>query len=222
MKLFKKILIGICILVFLTLSISFFYLRHITIRAIPDYNRDISLENMKETVTIYRDVYAVPHIYAKNEEDLYRAVGYIMAQDRLWQMDLLRRVTTGRLAEIFGAELVETDLLMRALRISEKSKAILAGSNPKIINTLEAFTDGINQFIEKNKNKLPPEFSILGYKPEKWEIIHSLNVVGYMAWDLTMPWPFELTLYKVAQKIGPGSERFKELIPNINFQEPPV
>ncbi|HLP62837.1 MAG TPA: penicillin acylase family protein, partial [Candidatus Deferrimicrobium sp.] len=177
---------------------------------------------MKETVTIYRDVYAVPHIYAKNEEDLYRAVGYIMAQDRLWQMDLLRRVTTGRLAEIFGAELVETDLLMRALRISEKSKAILAGSNPKIINTLEAFTDGINQFIEKNKNILPPEFSLLGYKPEKWEITHSLNVVGYMAWDLTMPWPFELTLYKVAQKIGPGSERFKELIPNINFQEPPV
>ncbi|HLP60219.1 MAG TPA: penicillin acylase family protein, partial [Candidatus Deferrimicrobium sp.] len=152
MKLFKKILIGICIVVFLLLSISFVYLRHVAARAIPDYNRGVSLENMKEAVTIYRDVYAVPHIYAKNEEDLYRAVGYIMAQDRLWQMDLLRRVTTGRLAEIFGAEFVETDLLMRALRISEKSKAILAGSNPKIINTLEAFTDGINQFIEKNKN----------------------------------------------------------------------
>ena len=220
MKIFKKILIGVVIVIILAIAAGFIYLRHIATRAIPDYNKNVSLNNMVETVTVYRDEFAIPHVYAQNEEDLYRAVGYVMAQDRLWQMDLMRRATTGRLAEIFGDDLIETDLLMRSLRMAEKSKKILKKSDKEIIKIAEAFADGVNQYIERNKGKLPPEFSILGYLPEKWEIFHSVNLVGYMAWDLSFAWGAEVLLHKIAKKVD--AVKFKEMIPNILLQEPPV
>jgi penicillin amidase len=140
-----------------------------------------------------------------------------MAQDRLWQMDLMRRATTGRLAEIFGKDLLKTDRLMRSLRITEKSKLILSKSDEKIIKAGEAFADGVNQFIEKNKDKLPPEFAILGYEPGKWQVFHSVNLVGYMAWDLTMPWNSEYLLYKLSKKVSP--DKFKEMVPNLLLHE---
>ncbi|MGD2086536.1 MAG: penicillin acylase family protein [Candidatus Aminicenantes bacterium] len=213
MKLLKKILIGLLVVIILAIIAGYIYFRHLAFRGIPDYNQNVKLKNIKETVTVYRDQYAVPHIYAKNEEDLYRAVGYVMAQDRLWQMDLMRRATTGRLAEIFGEVLLKTDQLMRSLRITEKSNLILSHSNENMIKMTEAFADGVNQFIEKNKNQLPPEFAILGYEPEKWQVIHSLNLIGYMAWDLTVPWSSEYLLYKLSKKVSPA--KFKEMIPNL-------
>ena len=222
MKLIKKILIGLFIVIILAAAAGYFYLRYLSTRALPDYNQKVRLKNIKESVTVYRDQYAIPHIYAKNEEDLYRAVGYVMAQDRLWQMDLIRRATTGRLAEIFGEDLLETDQLMRSLRMTAKSKSVLAKTEGKIIACLEAFADGVNQFIRKNKNRLPPEFAILGCQPEKWEVIHSFNLVGYMAWDLTTPWSAELLLSKIAKKIGPGSGRFNELIPDLYLHKSAV
>ena len=98
-----------------------------------------------EEVTVFRDEFGVPHVYAKNEQDLYRAVGFLMAQDRLWQMDLLRRVTQGKLSEILGKDQLNTDLLMRSLRIQEKSEKILANADPEIVNTLKVFSEGIQR-----------------------------------------------------------------------------
>ena len=92
--------------------------------SLPTYSGEISLKGISEEVTIIRDSFAIPHVYAKNEIDLYTAVGYLHAQDRLWQMDLLRRATTGSLSEIFGDDLIKTDWLLRSLRIPEKSEKI--------------------------------------------------------------------------------------------------
>ncbi|UCH95090.1 MAG: penicillin acylase family protein [Candidatus Aminicenantes bacterium] len=217
MKLLKKILIGLVAVIILAIIAGYIYIRHLATKAIPDYNQNVKLENIKEPITVYRDQYAIPHIYAKNEQDLYRAVGYVMAQDRLWQMDLLRRVTTGRLAEIFGETMLKTDLLMRALRITEKSQLLLSKTDPEIIKCAQAFADGVNQYIHRNKNKLPPEFSILRYEPEPWEVIHSMNLIGYMAWDLTEPWKAEFLLYELSKKVTP--DKFKEMIPNLSLHE---
>jgi penicillin amidase len=213
-RLLKRILIGLMIVVLIALTVGYVYLRHVSHRALPDYNQDVLLDGLKEPVTVIRDAYAVPHIYAKNEEDLYRVTGYVMAQDRLWEMDLLRRATMGRLAEIFGEDLVESDLLMRALRISEKSKLMLSKTDPGVIQLGNAFSDGVNQYIQQHKDKLPPEFTILGYEPEPWEINHSVNLVGYMAWDLTFAWPTEPLLYKISQKLPP--QKFKEMLPDMD------
>ncbi len=216
MKLFKKILRVTGVILLIVIVAALLFIRHIARKSLPDYDQDFYLENLTDEVTVIRDAYAVPTIYADNEEDLYRAVGFVMAQDRLWQMDLLRRATTGRLSEIFGKDLVETDHLLRALRIPEKSTLILQRTDRTVITALEAFADGVNQFIDQHEEKLPPEFSILGYRPDNWEPEHSVNLTGYMAWDLNMGWSTEVILHKLRDKLDAG--RFRELVPHLELQ----
>jgi penicillin G amidase len=216
MRFLKKFLIIAVILLALILTGGLFMARNMSRNALPDYRRDVILKGLQEEVTVLRKEHAIPVIMAGSEQDLYRAVGYVMAQDRLWQMDLLRRATTGRLSEIFGEDLAETDLLLRSLRIPEKSELILSRSDKKVIDALAAFADGVNQFIEMNGDRLPPEFRILRYRPEKWEPVHSVNLTGYMAWDLNMGWSSEVILYKLSQKLD--GERFTELIPDLDLQ----
>ncbi len=212
-------LVALLILLGIGLIIGILYVRQLSRKGLPDYNAEVKLEGMLGQVTVYRDAYAVPHIYAENEEDLYRATGYVMAQDRLWQMDLFRRATTGRLSEIFGPDLVETDLLMRALRIPEKSQKVLNRQSQEVLEALEAFSDGVNQFIEKHRNELPLEFSLLGYKPEDWAPEHTINLIGYMAWDLTFPWESEALVFKIIQKIGRNNPKLIELVPDLSLQK---
>ena len=216
MKLMKKILVIIFFVIVLLLIGGYIFINHIATKGIPDYSTDIQIKGLKDKVTIYRDGFAVPHIYAKNDEDLYRATGYVLAQDRLWQMDLLRRVTQGRLSEIFGEDMINADQLLRSLRIPEKSKTVIGKTNKKIVLALEAFADGVNQYIEENMSNLPPEFTILGYEPELWKIEHSVNLIGYMAWDLSSPaWGAEIILHKLSQKVD--SVKFAELLPDLSL-----
>jgi len=222
MKTLKKILVGLIVLIVLVFIVGLILIKNISTKGLPDYSESVKLEGMTEEVTVYRDKYAIPHIYAKNENDLYRAVGYIIAQDRLWQMDLFRRATTGRLSEIFGEDLVDTDLLMRSLRIPEKSKLVLENTSPEMVNALEAYVDGINQYISLHEEKLPPEFSILGYVPEKWKAEHTLNLIGYMAWDLTAAWKTEIVIHKIGQKLNYENTKYKELITDLSLQETDV
>ena len=121
MKKSRKILLIIISVLIIIIVAGIFYVRSIAKSGLPDYNATIEIEGLKEEVKVYRDEFGIPHIYAKNEEDLYKVTGYITAQDRLWQMDLLRRVTQGRLSEIFGKDMIESDLILRSLRIPEKS-----------------------------------------------------------------------------------------------------
>lgn len=220
MKTWKKILIGFFAVLLIALIAGFFFIRYIATRSIPDYNRDMQLNGLKEPVTVYRDAFAIPHIYAANEEDLYRVVGYLMAQDRLWQMDTLRRLTQGRLAEIFGKDLLETDQLMRSLQMKKKANRMLAQTDPEIIRMLDAFSDGVNQYIDDNHYRLPPEFTLLGYKPGKWTNTDSACMAGYMGWGLTTPWDWETLLFKLQKKLDPG--RFQLLIPDMPLYEPSV
>lgn len=216
MKIFKKIIVGIVVVVFVVAIVAFFLVRHISRKALPDYNEPIQLSGLIDKVNVYRDTHAVPHVYATNEHDLYMTVGYLMAQDRLWQMDLLRRVTMGRLSEIFGKDMVDSDHLLRALRIPEKSKLVLMQTDENIQLALDAFSRGVNQFIENNQNSLPPEFTILGYKPEPWEPFHSVNLIGYMAWDLSGSWGTEIILHKLSKILD--KEKFEQLLPQ-NLQQ---
>ncbi|MBT3385224.1 MAG: penicillin acylase family protein [Prolixibacteraceae bacterium] len=211
MKVFKQILTGLFILLTLLIFIGFFLLNNLRNGAVPDYNKNHRISGLTEEVTVLRDSFGVPHIIAENDADLYRSVGFTMAQDRLWQMDLLRRVTQGRLSEILGKEQVNTDLLMRSLRIQEKSEKIFAGAQPEIVEALEAFSDGLNQYIENYP--LPPEFKVLAYKPEPWKPVHSINLIGYMSWDLTSGWGTEMTLHEMGKEID--MEQLLDLIPDL-------
>ena len=217
MQLLKKIFIIAAVLLPVLFLAAYLLVRDIATKALPDYNQDLTLEGLRGQVTVIRDSHAVPAIYAECENDLYRAVGYVMAQDRLWQMDLLRRASTGRLSEIFGEDFTDTDLLVRSLRIPEKSAMVLDSTHQPVIDALEAFAHGVNQFIDHNSERLPPEFSILRYRPEKWEPAHSVNLLGYMAWETGGEWSTLLILHSLQQKLD--EDRFRELIPDLDLQK---
>jgi penicillin G amidase len=211
MKIFRGILLAV-ILVIATVAVAgMLILNNMRNKAVPDYAEPVDLENMIDEVTVIRDSLAIPHIYAKNEEDLYRVTGYVTAQDRLWQMDLMRRITTGRLSEIFGADMLTADQMFRAFGFSEKSEKVLKRTDPEILKCLQAYTDGVNQYIEKNQKRLSFEFSLLGYKPEPWTMVHTTNLIGYMAWDLTSGWGADMAIYKIAQVVD--EELLAELMP---------
>lgn len=209
----KKIITGTLIAIIVIAVAAFGFVYYLSHRPLPDYNGRVTLKGLTGEVTVYRDQYAVPHIYARNELDLYRAVGYCMAQDRLFQMDLIRRLTSGRLSEVVGEKAVDVDLLMRTLRLSEKSQRMYEQSDKLLLGYAEAFSDGVNQYIEKHRNKLPVEFTILGYKIEKWEPVNLFNIASYFAFDLTTAWDTEILFHKIAQKIG--GEKVRALIPDV-------
>ena len=202
MKILKRILGIILLVIVLAMAGGMIFLNSVKTRALPNYNKGVDLTSLSAPVTVFRDSLGIPHIYADNEEDLYRTVGYVMAQDRLWQMDLLRRITTGRLSEVLDPGLVEADLLFRALEFSKKSQMVMAQTDPHILKTLEAYTDGVNQFIEQNQKHLSFEFTMLGYKPDPWEMVHTFNLIGYMAWDLSSGWNTDMALYKIQQVVS--------------------
>lgn len=217
MKIFRLVLISFLVLIFMGIIAGGVFVRYSSRKSLPDYNQNLVISSLKDSVEVFRDSTAMPHIYASNEMDLYKAVGYLMAQDRIWQMDLLRRLTTGRLAEILGKDLIETDRLFRSLNFREKSKMALDSSTLKLRNILQAYAEGVNQYLEDHVGKLPPEFSILGYEPEPWEIIHSVNLIVYMSWNLSAGWGSEMTLWKIMQKVD--SSLYRELVPDMSLEE---
>jgi penicillin amidase len=219
MKIIKRTVYTILALLIVILVAAFFFIRHLSHRSIPDYNKDLPIAGLHAPVEVYRDSLAIPHVYATDEHDLYMATGYLLAEDRLWQMDMLRHVSEGRLSEIFGKDYVDTDLLLRALRFREKSEMILLQSDPASLDALNAFASGVNQYIQNNSRRLPPEFAILNYKPGKWEPYHSLNMIGYMAWDLKAGWS-EILLSTIQGRVD--SMRYMQLLPDLLRKQPAV
>src|SRR5579883_2939904 len=141
----------------------------LTRRAHPSHNGTERLTGLHAEVTIITDRYGVPHIYAQNEEDLYFAQGFIHAQERLWQMELNRRLGAGRLSELFGPVALEADRFCRRLgmhRAAAEEVARLSEHNKRV---LEAYAQGVNAFIERNQSRLPVEFVLLRFKPEPWK-----------------------------------------------------
>jgi penicillin G amidase len=212
-KMLKRVTLGIIILLVAAAAGGYGYIHHIAHRAVPDYNSRVELRGLKAPVTVYRDDFAIPHIYARHEADLYRAVGWCMAQDRLFQMDLIRRATTGRLSEVIGEKTVGVDHLMRALDMSAKSRRILSATPPARRALMAAFADGVNQYIDTHRSRLPVEFTILSYTPEPWQPVHSLNVAGFMAFDLSTGWKTEIFFHKAMEKLGKTAA--EEIMPDF-------
>src|SRR5881275_3075257 len=134
-------------------------------RPLPKKKGKLELKGLHEPVEVLTDRYGVPHIYARNEDDLYFAQGFIHAQERLWQMELNRRTASGRLSEIFGEIAVETDRFSRRLGMHRAAAAEVPRLSEQNKRTLDAYAQGVNAYIEQNKTKLPIEFSLLRFKP---------------------------------------------------------
>jgi penicillin amidase len=154
--------------------------------AAPKLAGEITLPGLHANVEVWRDALGIPHIFAADAHDLHFAQGFLHAQDRLWQMELLRRVTQGRLAEALGPDLVESDRFLRTLGLWRAAGDQEAAMAPDALATLEAYAAGVNAFLQSKRGALPPEFLALGIEPEPWTVRHSLSIEKIMAWDLAL------------------------------------
>ena len=162
----------------------------------------VKLKGLKAEVKVYRDSWGVPHIYADNEDDLFFAQGYVQAQDRLWQMELLRRMGSGTLAETFGEAMLESDRFFRTIGLRRCAAASFQSLNPAMQRVLQSYCRGVNAFISANQDNLPVEFAILGFKPADWDPVDSLVESELIAWELGKNWEVELTRGRLLQKLG--------------------
>ena len=132
---------------------------------------ELEISGLREPVEVIRDEWGIPHIYAQNDDDLFRAQGYIMAQDRLWQMEMWCRWHEGRLAEIFGPEAFEYDLRTRLTMFRGPWDASEWTSyHPDAERIFTAYAEGVNAYIEQNRENLPIEFQLTGVEPDPWTV----------------------------------------------------
>jgi penicillin amidase len=215
-----KITIGVLTTLFVLLIALFFFFRYLVTKSFPEYEGELSLKSLHGIVEIYRDEFAVPHIFANDEKDLMFAVGYTHAQDRLWQMDIMRRAGEGRLSEVLGRATIDYDRLFRTIDIRGISENIEYELNPEIHSALQAYADGVNAFINSHKGKYPIEFDMIGYEPEPWQIYHSILLSRLMAWELNLSWWVDLTLGRLVEKVG--IERASMVFPNYPSSSPTI
>ncbi|MDX2031753.1 MAG: penicillin acylase family protein [Blastocatellia bacterium] len=128
----------------------------------------IEAKGLRKRVRVLRDEWGIPHIYAETQDDLFFAQGFVAAQDRLWQMDLWRRIGEGKLAEVLGERAIERDRFARLLRYRGDMKAEYESYAPDAKSIIEAFVRGVNASIEASRDRLPIEFQLAGYRPEPW------------------------------------------------------
>lgn len=156
----------------------------------PKIEGETIVQVLDEEVIVTRDQEGVPHIEAQSDADLYRAQGYVQAQDRLFQMDLSRRQASGRLAEVVGEAAVDTDKHFRTFSLRAAAEASYDGYDDDAKEVLRYFTEGVNAFIEEaiEEKTLSYEFALLGYTPELWSEIDTLTIGKFMAYDLGGNW----------------------------------
>ena len=213
----KKILAGVILLLLLLAAGSYFYLRKLQ----PDYNGELKLEGLTGRVEVIYDSYAVPHIYAENEPDLFRAFGYVHAQDRLFQMELLRRLAGGRLSEIFGKDALPTDLFFRTLNFRKHAKEAIADRDPQsaTMRAAYAYMDGVNQYIEHGET--PIEFTLAGIPKEPFAVEDMEMIVGFMGYTFEGAFQSEAVLTYLQNTYGPEYIRdFDQSWPDGGYKIP--
>ena len=192
-------LLGLLLVVLLVALLGFIFWNS------PQYDGEVKLAGMKEEVAIHFDEFGVPHIYAQNEEDAYHALGYIHAQERLFQLEMMRRVGSGTLAELLGPDVVEIDQFFHTLGIpkhaKESTKALLNQGDSPWKSAAEAYIDGVNQFIEQGK--LPLEYRLLGSNPRPYTLDDMHSVLGYMSFSFAMSLKTDPLVTEIARKWGP-------------------
>src|SRR5690348_7089855 len=180
-------------------------------QSLPQLDGAIQAPGLAGQVEVRRDARGVPHLRGQSLEDVLFAQGYVTAQDRLWQMDLSRRLAFGELAEIFGERLVPRDVENRTLDFIKVAKRAVEEMDPETRKLCSAYTRGVNTFIESHKDSLPIEFSLLNYHPRRWEMRDSFGVALNMAKALNTTWPDELMQERIRSKVAP--ELYADLFP---------
>ncbi len=172
--------------------------------AMPTLDGTVKVAGLKAPVTVVRDEHGVPSITAQSLDDLFFAQGYVTAQDRLWQMDMMRRYAAGELAAALGADYVAVDREQRVLGLREVARHSLAAASPEERAQLDAYARGVNAYIYEHRDGLPLEMRVLRYFPRAWTAEDSVLVGASMAEMLSHgTYLDELHREKILERLGP-------------------
>ncbi len=219
MKIVKKILLGLLILLVVATVGIFFYLQSTK----PKLDGELQLKGLKAPVEVVYDDFGVPHIYAQNEEDLFQAFGYVHAQDRLFQMEIVRRLADGRLAELFGEKALPSDKFFRTLSFRKHAQwtidsVLMTNPNAPFVKAAQAYIKGVNEYIQNGKT--PIEFSIIGIKKTPFELADMQIIMGYMGFTFAEAFRSESIATMIQSKYGP--EYLKDVMSAWPANEPKI
>ncbi len=206
-----KILLGIGFTILVVLIVSVLIGFMLVRKSFPKTSGSITLPLLQRPVEILRDEYGVPHIVAESEHDAYFAVGFVHAQDRLWQMEVARRAGLGRLAEVLGDSAVKFDRMFRTLGLSQMASHLTAAMDRTTHAALQSYAEGVNAFIETHRGEYPIEFDMLGIEPEPWSVEHTAIISRLMAWELNYSRWMDIVLGALVEKLG--KEKAAEVFP---------
>jgi penicillin amidase len=195
-------------------------------RSFPQLSGSATLPGLGAPVTVERDAHGVPQLWADTAEDLFRAQGYVHAQDRFWEMDFRRHVTAGRLSELFGPDQVDTDEFVRTLGWRRTAKQELELLDPQTVAWLQAYADGVNAWLDgRSGSELSLEHGLLAltnrsYEVARWSPVDSVSWLKAMAWDLRSNLDEELTRARLGETLP--HDRVEELFPPYPYDEHPT
>ncbi|MHB1319634.1 MAG: penicillin acylase family protein, partial [Anaerolineae bacterium] len=177
----------------------------------PRVNGTLELPDLNGPVEVLRDRWGIPHLYAQNDHDLYLAQGFVHAQDRLWQMELLRRLSSGRLSELFGELSLDTDRATRTFGFARLGQADWDRATSAPTEAITAYSQGVNAYLSSGSfaRERPVEFSMLKHQPETWRPEDTLTIARLLLWQLSHAWYSEIVRAQVVQAVGP--ERAAEI-----------
>lgn len=179
-------------------------------KSLSDYNQSFAFAGLSQRVEVVRDKWAVPHIYAQTEADLFAAQGFVHGQDRMFQMDLWRRIASGCLSEVFGKKTLEADKVLRTLgfrRAAQRDWQRL--QTTELAPLVQAYSDGVNAYIAAHKGKMGVEFKLLGFQPKEWTPVDSLAIGRFLAMQMSYGWLHQIERMQWTQWLG--EQRASEL-----------
>ena len=219
-QIIKRLLISLLILLLLVILGGGGWLYWRARACLPQLEGTIQVAGLSAPVEVSRDARGVPHLRASSLQDLFFAQGYVTAQDRVWQMDLSRRLAEGELSEVFGERALSLDLDNRTLGFRQVSERALAELSPEARAPLTAYANGVNAFIAGHTHRLPIEFLLLHYQPRAWTEADSLGVALNMTKTLSTTWRTDLMRERIRAKLG--ADLSADIFPDHSPQDEPV
>jgi penicillin amidase len=197
-RILLRTLAGLFTLLVVGVAVGVLWLRSAEKTALPVLDGDIRVAGLSAPVTVLRNAHGVPHIEAATQDDLFMAQGYVTAQDRLWQMDTLRRNSEGTLAEILGSSLVPHDKMQRVVQLGVVARRIYANLSVADRTRLDDYARGVNLFIDQHADSLPAEFRLLHYRPQPWTGVDSIAIGLMMVQTLDWHWDVKLAREEIS------------------------
>ncbi len=216
----KRVLLSLVVLIVLFAAGAGVWIYHRCRASLPQLDGELRVAGLSARVEVRRDARGVPHLRAQSLEDLCFAQGYVTAQDRLWQMDLARRLAEGDLSEVFGERTLRIDIENRTLGFRQVAERAVAEMDSDSARMLSAYARGVNAFIATHEEQLPIEFAVLGYQPRPWQPVDSLGAALNMAKVLSTTWPTDLVREQIRAKVP--ADLYADLFPDHSPYDHPV